>query len=237
MNQEDGAEPLMPSEQPMAQDKDYPHPQPIPPHIFGQPMPPHAFGQPMPPQHPYSKPPQQSYDPQIPPQQYPPQDQQMPPQQYPPQQPQSLQVPPQQYPTQPPQGQPQQYSPQQPQSLQVPPQYSAQPPQAIQPVIGQPVTPIAQVPVTQNQPIVVNQVTLQHKFKTDPTTLTCPFCKQTIRTNVDTDLNCANCCLCLMTGVIVWACIMCCMDKDLNCCDATHKCPNCGSIVGNYKAC
>ncbi len=117
--------------------------------------------------------------------------------------------------------------------LQYPPQ-----PQYAQPVptsIGQPITPLAQAPI-QNQPIVVNQVALP-QLKTSPVTVCCPYCKQTVTTIVETQFNCAICCLCLMTGLFVWMCFQCCRDKDLSCNDATHRCPSCQAMIGSYSAC
>ena len=118
---------------------------------------------------------------------------------------------------------------------------------------GQPMPPIAQpIPVAQpvpapqpygqppvqNQPIVVNQYVpyAPVKFKTSPVSMVCPFCKNNITTLVDTQFNCCNCCFCCFF-CILWLIVMLVSEKDLNCSDATHKCPSCGKLVGSYQSC
>ena len=64
----------------------------------------------------------------------------------------------------------------------------------------------------------------------------CPHCNQNIVTEVETQFNCANCCLCCWNWII-WLIVQLARDKELNCTDATHRCPNCKNIVGKYDAC
>ena len=125
-------------------------------------------------------------------------------------------------------------------------------------VPGQPIPPLAQpypvaqpIPVAQpvpqaqpypspvqNQPIVVNQVVpyVPVKFKTSPVSMVCPFCKKSITTVVNTEFNCGNCCFCFCF-CLIWLIVMLASDKDLNCSDATHKCPSCGNVLGKYQSC
>lgn len=98
-----------------------------------------------------------------------------------------------------------------------------------------PASPQAVV-VNQAQPQVVNVVSGQ-TFGTQPVSITCQFCKNPVTTQVQKKCNCCSCCLCCMTGLIFWICIQCCRNKEINCWDATHTCPSCGQILGNYTSC
>ena len=218
-------EQLITSDQPLVDGQAplYPPSNPMPPHAFGQPMPNQSFDKPMPPQQQYGQQPAQlDYSPQgqlTTQQQNIAQGLQYSPQGQPPNQQQNI--------TQgfqyPPQGQP--VSPQQ--------QY----PQAMPVPVGQPISPVAQPQQqSQQQAILINQISVQQQFKSNPTIITCPFCKNTVSTIVENNFNAGSCILCLFTGILCWVIILSCMGKDLTCCDATHKCPNCGSILGKYTA-
>lgn len=96
----------------------------------------------------------------------------------------------------------------------------------------------------QSQAVVVNQSQPQtvvvvggQTFNSDPTVLVCPFCKNTVTTEVQKSCSCGAVCLCIMTGLILYLCIQCCRKKDLCCCNATHICPSCKQTVGSYYAC
>ncbi len=114
-------------------------------------------------------------------------------------------------------------------------------PQGVQPIpasvqpVGAYVQPVYQ---NQNQPIIVNQLVPVNliKFKTTPIAINCPYCKQNVTTVVTTEFNCLNCCFCCWNWVI-WLIVQLVREKELNCTDATHKCPSCGKIVGQYNAC
>ena len=88
----------------------------------------------------------------------------------------------------------------------------------------------------QPQPQVVNIVANQ-AFGTQPVSITCQFCNKPVTTTVNKTCNCCTCCLCWVTGLFVWICIQCCRKKEINCCDATHYCPNCGQMLGHYESC
>ena len=104
--------------------------------------------------------------------------------------------------------------------------------------------PIHISPNDQTHMVILNQVQPQvvahaipHEFGTKPLSMTCQFCKQPITSNVKETFNWCSCLLCFWSGLLIWICIQCCRDKELNCCDAKHTCPNCGNILGFYKSC
>ena len=114
------------------------------------------------------------------------------------------------------------------------PQVYPQPLGYAQPVMA------SQIPV--NGIIVVNQsvptiVVGTPHLGTYPVSCTCPFCKLPGTTVVEKSFSCGACCLCCCTGLLIYLCIQACNGKDFCCCDATHKCPNCGGIIGQYAAC
>ena len=104
-------------------------------------------------------------------------------------------------------------------------------PQQQQPPVQQQQQPV----VNQAQPQVINVV--NQEFRTSPVSITCQFCKNPVTTVVEKHCNCCACCLCWMTGLVFFVCIQCCRGKEIGCCDATHKCPTCGQILGTYVAC
>ena len=95
-----------------------------------------------------------------------------------------------------------------------------------------------QVLNNQAQPQVV-QIVQQgaQQFGTMPVSMTCQFCQKPITTEVTTTCNCGSCCLCCWSGLFIWICIQCHRNKELNCKDAQHKCPNCQNVLGNYVSC
>ena len=119
---------------------------------------------------------------------------------------------------------------------------------------GQPIQPVAQPynpppgsygqptyqPPVQNQqqPIVVQQYVNAPpvKLKSSPVSMFCPHCKKTVTTVVSTQFNCLNCCFCFCF-CLLWLIVELVSDKDLNCTDATHKCPNCKNVIGVYRSC
>ena len=72
---------------------------------------------------------------------------------------------------------------------------------------------------------------------TVPVSILCPFCKRPITTIVEKNFNCGTCLLCWCTGLLLFICIQSCSGKEIGCCDAVHKCPNCGNVVGEYSSC
>ena len=92
--------------------------------------------------------------------------------------------------------------------------------------------PVMMAPV---QPQVVNVVNTQ--FGTRPVSITCQFCKLPITTHVEKSFSFCSCLLCIYCGFFFWICIQICRKKEINCCDATHTCPNCGQVLGTYTSC
>ena len=129
----------------------------------------------------------------------------------------------------------------------MPPQYI--PPAGPTVAPGQPMPPLAQpypnaqpvqAPI-QNQPIIVNQTVpvvpvVPVKFLTSPISVVCPYCSKQVVTNVETQFNCCNCCFCFCF-CLLWLIVQLASGKELNCTDANHKCPSCGRLIGQYKAC
>ena len=74
------------------------------------------------------------------------------------------------------------------------------------------------------------------KLGLSPVSTTCPFCRTTVTTTVEESFNCCACLLCCYTGILIYVCIQLCNDKSILCCDATHRCPNCGAVIGQYLA-
>ena len=100
-------------------------------------------------------------------------------------------------------------------------------------------------PYVQPQPVVTNQIVLPSQvvipsgqgLRTSSTGMVCPSCKNFINTRVETSFSCCNFCCCCMTSPLCWAGFQLIRGKDLICLDAKHTCPNCGTHLGNYKAC
>jgi len=94
----------------------------------------------------------------------------------------------------------------------------------------------------QNRPVVVNQSSPTvigggYEFGTSPIPITCSFCRSSITTDTECEFNCGACCLCLAVGYCCFMCIQSCRGKSLCCCDYTHRCPNCRSMLGKYSSC
>ena len=97
--------------------------------------------------------------------------------------------------------------------------------------------------VQQNQ-IIVNQQ-MQPKiiyvdstnFKTNPCITFCPFCKNQIQTQVNKKCNWYSWLLCYCIGLAPWMVLQCCRNKNVNCYNAEHFCPNCGNKIAEYNSC
>ena len=103
-----------------------------------------------------------------------------------------------------------------------------------QPIIAQQYAPNQQNPyiVVQQQYTSIPQV----KFKTKPVIIVCPYCKNNITSIVETHFNLLNCCF-FSFFPCIWCLVAVCNDKEFCCCDATHKCPTCGNLLGKYHSC
>ena len=103
---------------------------------------------------------------------------------------------------------------------------------------------IAQIPQQQPQPVVVNQPILPQviyidssKFNNSPCSMVCPFCKSQMSTEVKKSWNWYNCFFCLWAGIVCWAGMQYCRNKEINCYDSEHFCPVCRNKIGEYSSC
>ena len=95
------------------------------------------------------------------------------------------------------------------------------------------VQPIPVLAVNQTTPSIV---VAPPKFGIAPVSLICINCKNPITTQVEESFNCCSCLICCWTGFVIYACIQACNGKEICCCDATHRCPKCGFMVGKYTS-
>ena len=122
-------------------------------------------------------------------------------------------------------------------------QYPPQPqPMPVNPVMAPGIAPGMAPGVAMVQPtaVVVNQVVPSYSVvahTSSPFSTVCPSCKNQITTTAVQTFNCATCCMCCYTGLVLFICIQCCRGKDLCCYDAVHKCPVCGQTVAIYNSC
>ena len=103
---------------------------------------------------------------------------------------------------------------------------------------------IARIPQQQPQPVVVNQPILPQviyidssKFNNSPCSMVCPFCKSQMATEVKKSWNWYNCFFCLWAGIVCWAGMQYCRNKEINCYDSEHFCPVCRNKIGEYSSC
>ena len=73
-------------------------------------------------------------------------------------------------------------------------------------------------------------------LKSEPVTMTCPFCKNLITTRTYSTCNYVACC-CFLLFNIFYCCVQICSGKNVLCVDITHTCPNCGRVIGHYNSC
>jgi hypothetical protein len=97
--------------------------------------------------------------------------------------------------------------------------------------------PTTEEPIAHNQPNPDHIKNLQKGLRSAAQRVNCPYCQNYISTDVKTRNNPCNILCCIFTLYIPWSLHKCCTRKDYNCLDAEHKCPSCGSVLANYKAC
>ena len=96
-----------------------------------------------------------------------------------------------------------------------------------------------------NPPVVISTPTVHVSgsdsnntiFKSSSVMATCPSCKTSANTTVTTKANILNILLYCCADPLIWLIVQLVRGKDLNCCDATHTCSGCGSLIANYAAC
>ena len=74
------------------------------------------------------------------------------------------------------------------------------------------------------------------ELRSQPVTMTCRFCGNTITTRTESSLNFIACCCCLIFNIL-YCCFQICANKNVCCCDIKHVCPKCGAILGYYNSC
>ena len=86
-----------------------------------------------------------------------------------------------------------------------------------------------------NQVVPVMPMVLSVNTRNSYSTI-CQFCRKQILTTSIESFNCCACLFCLWFGTLYF-CFQCIKGKDCLCCDAVHKCPNCGQTIAVYSAC
>ena len=96
------------------------------------------------------------------------------------------------------------------------------------------------LPPSQHQPqvIIVKQninIVPLHLLGTDPASIVCPLCQNNITTIVEKTCNWVDL---ILFGYfwIVWLILKAVKRKNICCMNATHSCPECGQIIGNYNS-
>ena len=95
------------------------------------------------------------------------------------------------------------------------------------------VQPIPVLAVNQTTPSIV---VAPPKFGIAPVSLICINCKNPITTQVEESFNCCSCLICCWTEFVIYACIQLLSGKELCCCDAIHRSPKYGFIIGKYTS-
>ena len=103
--------------------------------------------------------------------------------------------------------------------------------------------PVPQLQITQKQ-VILNQMIKPKviyvdttNFKTSPYNTICPFCNSQITTQTNKKCNWYSWLLCYCAGIVPWIILQCCRNKQLNCYNAEHFCPNCGNKIAEYNSC
>ena len=92
--------------------------------------------------------------------------------------------------------------------------------------------------VIDNQPLPQVIYIDSSKFNcTAPCSISCPFCKNQINTEVRKKCNWFSCIFAWWAGICCWAGLQFCRNKELNCNDAEHFCPICHNKIGDYSSC
>ena len=95
--------------------------------------------------------------------------------------------------------------------------------------------PLMNPTVNQTQPNGLSTVAISKVLRSTSQFIVCPFCNQFVPTKTERSCSCPNICCFLFTGV--YPCFQILREKDLNCYNASHFCPNCNKLVHQYRAC
>ena len=74
------------------------------------------------------------------------------------------------------------------------------------------------------------------KLGLEPQSLKCPFCEETITTQIEKSTNIKALLTAIGTLFIGFVLIQMCKNKPVGCKDCEHTCPSCGHIIGKYYA-
>ena len=74
------------------------------------------------------------------------------------------------------------------------------------------------------------------KLGLEPQSLKCPFCEETITTQIEKSTNIKALLTAIGTLFIGFVLIQMCKNKPVGCKDCEHTCPSCGHIIGRYYA-
>ena len=105
-------------------------------------------------------------------------------------------------------------------------------------------------PVFENKPTIIVQENVPPKIEIktkrtifgpiklglEPQSLKCPFCEETITTQIEKSTNIKALLTAIGTLFIGFVLIQICKNKPVGCKDCEHTCPNCGHIIGKYYA-
>lgn len=85
---------------------------------------------------------------------------------------------------------------------------------------------------TTSVPIVIEYPEIKLKLSEDPVTATCPYCHQSMVTDIETLPGPFT----FLTAIIMAHCLLCCVpflvDRFL---DVKHHCPKCKSVIGIFR--
>ena len=70
----------------------------------------------------------------------------------------------------------------------------------------------------------------------EPKTISCPFCEEEINTKIEKSTNIKALLIAIGTLYIDFILIQTCRVKAVSCKDCEHSCPNCGHVIGMYRA-
>lgn len=97
--------------------------------------------------------------------------------------------------------------------------------------------PIVNPTTNQTQPTNgLNSIAIAKVLRSTSQFVLCPFCSEFVPTRAERSCSCASTC-CFLCGFIPYLCFQVLREKDINCCNANHYCPNCNAIVHQYRAC